>query len=99
MKVQDIVTQKIIESLENGVVPWHKPWKSANPQNAFSKKAYRGINFFLLSLCDYETPYFVTYKQAQEMGGVVKEGEKASMVVFWTTIDKNKLGKGKRGRK
>ena len=48
--VYDIVTDRILSELENGKVPWRKPWRSLPPANFISKKTYRGINFFLLSL-------------------------------------------------
>ena len=49
--VYQIITDRIIVQLENGVVPWHKPWKAGEhgwPKNLVSKKEYRGINVFVL---------------------------------------------------
>jgi antirestriction protein ArdC len=84
MKVEQIITERIIKLLEAGTVPWRKPWASAGvPRNLVSKKAYRGINFFLLSATKYVSPYWLTYKQATELGGNVRKGEKATLVVFW----------------
>ncbi len=49
MDVYGIVTEKILSLLEQGVVPWRRPWTSAGlPRNLVSKKLYRGVNFFLL---------------------------------------------------
>lgn len=81
-----IVTDRITEALAAGTVPWHKPWSSRGgmPRNLVSKKEYRGINLLLLALgTPYVSPYWVTYKQAQELGGNVKKGEKSSVVTFW----------------
>ena len=91
-KVYEIVTEKILENLEKGNVPWHKPWKSAYdvrmPHNLVSKKAYRGVNVWLLAFAPYESPYWLTFKQCQQLGGKVKKGEKSWMVVFWKVYDK-----------
>jgi antirestriction protein ArdC len=80
-----IVTNKIIEALERGVVPWRKPWNTheAPPCNAVSKRPYHGINLLLLSLSRYQDHRWLTYKQAKDLGGFVKPGESSSMAVFW----------------
>jgi antirestriction protein ArdC len=86
-KVYEIVTEQILESLSKGTVPWHKPWKGGGlPMNLKSKKAYRGVNVFMLSLQGRESRYWLSYKQAKEMGGQVRKGEKSTMVVFWKRI-------------
>ena len=79
------VTDKIISQLEKGTVPWRHFASSplANPANAVSKKAYRGINHFLLSGTDHRSQYWLTFKQALDLGGNVRKGEKSQMVVFW----------------
>lgn len=91
-KVYEIVTQRILESLENGEIPWHKPWKTAwnvrLPHNLVSKKSYRGINVFLLAFAPYDSPYWLTFKQCQKLGGKIKKGEKSRLVVFWKVYDK-----------
>ena len=54
MDIYSIVTEKIVNLLENGVVPWRKPWTSTGlPRNLVSKKPYRGVNVFLLSASKY----------------------------------------------
>lgn len=90
MDVYQIVTDRIIELLEAGTVPWRKPWATAQglPKNLVSGKEYRGVNLFLLGCQQYGSPYFLTYKQAQEKGGFVKQGQKSSMVVFWKMLDR-----------
>jgi antirestriction protein ArdC len=51
MDVYSIVSERIIEKLEAGTIPWHKPWRSIGaPQNLVSKKSYRGINVWLLTM-------------------------------------------------
>jgi|TARA_R110000824_G_C15195934_1_gene675263 antirestriction protein ArdC len=88
MSVYDIVTEKICAELERGVVPWQKPWVGGDqaPANLISKRAYTGINPLLLSLSGYSSPYWLTYKQAAELGGTVRKGEKSSLVVFYAKL-------------
>ena len=83
MHVNEIVTKKILEELEEGIVPWHKPWILAgHNKNLVSKKAYRGINIFLLGY-GRQSPWWVTFKQAKDLGGSVKKGEKGTIVVYY----------------
>jgi antirestriction protein ArdC len=81
--VYDIVTERILAELEKGEVPWRKPWRTLPPANLISKKHYRGINFFLLSLAGYGSQYWLTYRQAQALGGNVRKGERGTKIVFW----------------
>lgn len=89
-QVYDIVTEKVIAALESGNAPWSRPWtvEGLSPANLVSKRAYRGVNVFLLAVRGMElgvevTPWWLTYNQAKEMGGNVRKGEKGTMVVFW----------------
>lgn len=83
LNVYEIITQRIIDSLEHNVVPWRKSWKSSPPQNLLSKKPYRGVNVFLLDAMRHTSPYWLTFRQAKAKGGSVKRGEKGTPVVFW----------------
>lgn len=87
-KVYQIITDRIIGMLEKGVVPWHKPWAGVDsmPKNLVSGKEYRGVNVFLLGSLGYQRPEFVSYKQAGELGGQVRAGEKGCPVVFWKML-------------
>jgi antirestriction protein ArdC len=89
--VYSIITDRIVSLLEKGVVPWQKPWASSTsnlmPRNFVSKKPYRGVNVFLLHAMAFESPFWVSYKQAQELGGQVRKGEKSCPVVFWKWLD------------
>ena len=88
MDVYAIVTEKIINLLDSGVVPWRRPWTSTGlPRNLVSKKPYRGINYFLLSASKYVSPFWLTYRQATEFGGHVRKGEESTIVVFWKAED------------
>ena len=74
-----MVTDRIIEQLEKGVIPWRKPWKGNPAMNFITRKAYRGINPMLLP----HGGEYLTFLQAKQLGGHVKKGEKGNMVVFY----------------
>jgi len=96
MDVFQIITERIVTQLESGTVPWRKPWSARNqPQNLVSRREYRGVNVFLLGSQPFESPYWLTFKQAQELKGHVRKGEHATPVVFWRWIEKedDKAGK------
>jgi antirestriction protein ArdC len=83
------ITNHIVGLLEQGTVPWHKPWSVTTglPRNLVTKKPYRGINPFLLMSMGYESPHWLTFRQAIQLGGSVKKGEKACPVVFWKPME------------
>ena len=91
MDVYQIVTEKIVNLLEQGTIPWRKPWATSQgmPKNLISMKEYRGINLFLLGCQQYSSPYWLTYKQATEKQCHIRKGEKSSLVVFWKMMDRN----------
>ncbi len=79
----EVVTESIVKQLESGVAPWRKPWRTEMPANLVSRKEYRGINIFLLAVQGYGSRYWITYRQAQALGGTVSKGQHGSKVVFW----------------
>jgi antirestriction protein ArdC len=86
--VYEVITNRIIEQLEAGTAPWHKPWrvrgKNGLPRNLVTMREYRGINvWILLSSSGFSSPYWLTYRQAQTVGGHVRMGEKGLPVVYW----------------
>ena len=84
MDTYAIVTEKIINLLEQGIVPWRRPWASTGlPRNLVSKKPYRGVNLFLLSATKFVSLFWLTRRQANELGGSVRKGEHSQIVVFW----------------
>lgn len=86
--VYETVTATIIDDLEKDAAPWIKPWKTHLPYNAVSQKEYRGINVLLLWYHAYQTPAWLTFKQARALGGHVKKGEKATRIVYASTFIK-----------
>ena len=96
MDIYAIVTEKIINLLEQGIVPWRRPWTSTGlPRNLVSKKPYNGINYFLLSASKYVSPFWLTYRQATELGGHVRKGEESTIVIFWKVEDLKQSGEGR----
>ncbi len=88
MDAYAIVNEKIIKLLEAGVIPWRRPWTSAGlPRNLVSKKPYRGLNVFLLSASKYVSPFWLTLRQANELGGHVRKGEESTIVIYWKADD------------
>jgi antirestriction protein ArdC len=85
--VATIVTNQILASLESKIVPWRRPWRTELPKNLISGKPYRGINLLLLSLSPYASPYYLTYKQVEELGGHVIAGSKGFRIVFWRILE------------
>lgn len=104
-KVYEIVTEKIIASLEAGTVPWHKPWAGGEqglPRSMSNGRIYRGINTWLLMMSaeasGYGSRWWGTFKNIQSKGGQVRKGEKSTLVVFWKPLTKTdpKTGDEKR---
>lgn len=99
------VTDRVVAALEAGTVPWQSGW---TPQGGFfknvaSKKAYRGINVLLLMIASlengYTSPYWLTFKQAKEKGGTVKQGETSTKIVFMSMVTgKNMITNPKTGK-
>ena len=85
----EVITQKIIERLEEGVIPWQKPWRSAGgmPRNLITNRPYNGINFWLLISLKFGSPFYLTFEQVKSLNGNVRKGEKSTMVVFWKILE------------
>lgn len=100
-KVYEIITERIISLLNEGVCPWRRPWNRLPlaPQNFASGRRYTGINMFLLYAIGYEVPLFLTFKQVTERGGSVKKGSKGVPVVFWSLLEGKELDAEGQARK
>lgn len=81
--VYDIVTKKIISSMENGNIPWRKPWNGSGPKNLFTKKEYRGINNWLLGMEPTTAPFFATFNQVSKAGGRIIKGSVSTPIYFF----------------
>jgi antirestriction protein ArdC len=125
-KMYEEIAERFVVSLEEGTVPWQKPWAGGGMfiprnlhryatklralsnkiplnlsseeqiqatnqarKNALGGAVYSGVNPFLLSFTDFTSPWWVTYKQAIDLGGHVKANEKSKQrVYFWKLIIK-----------
>jgi len=92
----EVITNKVIELMKKGTVPWKKTWKGSTglPANLveFRKtgKTYSGLNIFTTLSLGYSSRFFLTWNQIQELGGKVKAGEKSFPVIFWKFIRRDK---------
>lgn len=79
--VYEMVTERIISQLEQGVIPWEKPWTGikSGAFNRVSKKSYSLLNQMILK---HEGEY-ATFKQWSDLGGHIRKNEKSEIVVFW----------------
>jgi len=93
LTVYQEVTGRIIAELEAGRVPWVQPWGNSLhgasvglPVNAQTGKTYSGINILLLwgqvLERDFAAQSWLTYKQAQTLGGNVRKGETSTSIVY-----------------
>lgn len=95
------ITDRIIEALQAGVIPWARPWDAARygeHRNALTSRPYRGLNVMLLNLVamtkGFADPRWLTYRNAEKLGGHVKKGETGVGVVFWKFLP----AKGQQGQ-
>lgn len=91
--IYEEITNRIISQLEKGEIPWHKPWSGvvSGAYNRVSKKPYSLLNQMILQ----HDGEYATYKQWSELGGKVKKGEKAEIVVFWKILQVEETKDGK----
>lgn len=81
--VFQLVTDRIVEQLEQGVVPWQCPWVKGNDEQAINymtRKPYSLLNQILL----WRGGEYLTFKQCKALGGSIKKGARSSIVVFYT---------------
>lgn len=88
------ITHQIVARLEAGTKPWIKPWRGvavSRPLRACGIP-YKGMNVFWLWLvadtCGFGSPYWMTYRQAQTLGGQVRKGEKSTIAIFYKNYTK-----------
>ena len=85
MDIYAEITNRIMEQMEGGVIPWRKPWVSSGSCISYSSgKPYSLLNQMLLG----RPGEYLTFNECRKAGGYVRKGEKASMVVFWTWLER-----------
>lgn len=105
-KVYEQITEKFIKAIEDAIkngtkLPWQKPWTSGVPCNYITRKQYRGINLFLLSMLDLGSE-FITFKQLEVLHNKdknikLKKGCKKIQIIYWDfkekEVENEKTGK------
>ena len=85
MDIYAEITNRIIAEMEQGTIPWKKPWVgSGNAVSYATGKPYSLLNQMLLG----EPGEYLTYNECRKAGGFVRKGEKAKMVVFWNWLER-----------
>ncbi len=89
------ITDKMIESLEAGTRPWTRSWdvtdqagQAGLPPLRVTGEAYRGINVLILMMQGRGQQTWMTYRQASELGGQVRQGEKSTTITFFKILKK-----------
>ena len=84
MDIYSEITNRIIAQMEQGTIPWQKPWvSSGNCISYATGKPYSLLNQMILG----KPGEYLTFNECRKAGGFIRKGEKASMVVFWKWIE------------
>src|SRR5690606_7095461 len=95
--IHQLVTDRIVQQLEQGNIPWYKPWQGEGatlelPYNKVSQNHYNGINNLLLWCTAHEkqfaSPEWATFKQWSENKETIRKGEKGTMIVYYDFLEK-----------
>lgn len=83
-KIYQMVTDRIVKQMEQGIIPWDRPWfgSKAGAVSHSTGRPYSLLNQFLIG----EPGEYATFNQIKETGGKVKKGAKSKIVVFWKQI-------------
>ena len=83
MDIYAVITDRMIQEMEAGIIPWRKPWMAAGSAISHTTgKPYSLLNQMLLG----KAGEWLTFKQCQEEGGYIRKGEKSRFVVFWKFV-------------
>jgi len=79
-----VVTDRIIQQLESGVIPWQKPWTGvqSGAYSGTTGKPYSLLNQMILG----KPGAYFTFNEMAKRGGKIRKGEKSSMIVFWKQV-------------
>ena len=84
MDIYSEITNRIIAEMEQGTIPWQKPWVASGSCISYATgKLYSLLNQMLLG----RPGEYLTFKQCQQAGGRIRKGSKSQMVVFWKWIE------------
>jgi antirestriction protein ArdC len=93
MTIYETVTNRILNQLSAGQVPWHKTWKTGLPKSLCTGREYRGVNILVLGSAEYTSRYWMTFREAQRQGGHVRKGERATPIIYWKWRTPEELAK------
>ena len=88
INVYQMVTDKVIEQLSKGIVPWQKSWIGCTDValNYVTRKPYSLLNQIILG----QSGEYLTFNQVKSLKGHIKKGAKAKMVVFFQMVEDKK---------
>lgn len=84
--IYESITERFLVQLREGTVPWRRPWLTA--QNLVSRRPYRGVNALVLGFSRFDSPFWMTFRQAKDLGGTIKKGERSTPVVYYKLLEK-----------
>ena len=96
--IYQTITNQIIEAMETTQGQGRRLWNAqpSLPLNLSTGKPYTGMNILILWSAaitrGYQSPYWLTYRQAEAMGGQVRKGEHSELGIFykpWESTDTN----------
>ncbi|MGZ8884910.1 MAG: zincin-like metallopeptidase domain-containing protein, partial [Halobacteriota archaeon] len=92
----EVIAEKLIEQIKQGTAPWQRPWQPGEPgaftpMNPTTGKRYRGINAIQLMSEGRTDQRWMTYKQAEAVGGQVRQGEKGTPIQYWKFAEEQPL--------
>lgn len=86
MNASQIVTEKIVEIMKSGKIPWKRPFDYEPPRNFFSKEPYSVLNQLLLSDTGHRSPFYASFKQITDKKWKLRAGCHGHIVTFWKTL-------------
>jgi antirestriction protein ArdC len=103
----ETITAAILERLEAGTRPWVQPWTGASMSRPLRAcgTPYQGINLLWLWMAaeaaGHSSPFWMSYRQAQLLGGQVRKGERGTIAIFYRSYqadDADGSGEGESSR-
>ena len=88
VSVYERVTERITDLLQQGTVPWRKPWNAhvGPPRNGVSGRFYRGLNVFMLSHAGFDSPWWFSPQTGKRPGRPHQEGRKSQLGSLLETL-------------
>ena len=96
----ETITAAIVERLEAGTRPWVQPWTGASVSRPLRAcgTPYQGINVLWLWMAaeagGHTSPFWMTYRQSQLLGGRVRKGERGTVAIFYRAYQAEEADEG-----